>query len=243
MDCIPYLVACILIFCASSDLTLRRYANECQLTAISVGYRLAPEDPHPAAIEDCFDAAEYLVDHAEAEYGAKLLFTGGESAGASLAASTVFHLLRSRPTHRLAGVVLPYGYFDLTHNLPKAASFTTPLVINLDALERFSGAYMPGKSIEEKRHHLVSPLYEDMQKLVSANKSLPPAIFLCGTEDPLLDDTLLMSMKWMITGSEAIVKIYPGAPHGFTAFASVKAAKEGTAAIVQFVQEKLESAT
>jgi acetyl esterase/lipase len=140
------------MFRTSSDPALRRYAKEYQLTAISVGHRLAPEDPHPAAIDDCFDVAEYFVDHAEAEYGAKWLLAGGASAGADLAVLTVLHLLRSRPTRRLAGVVLPLGFYDLTHNLPKAASFTTPLVINLDALERFVGAYVPGTSIEERRH-------------------------------------------------------------------------------------------
>jgi acetyl esterase/lipase len=68
--------------------------------------------------------------------------------------------------------------------------------------------------------------------------SLPPAIFLCGTEDPLLDDTLLMGIKWQMTGSQAIVKIYPGAPHGFIAFAGVPIAEEGAAAILEFLKEK-----
>jgi acetyl esterase/lipase len=82
-----------------------------------------------------------------------------------------------------------------------------------------------------------------MQTLASspANKSLPPALFLCGTDDPLLDDTLLMSMKWMIAGGEAVVKIYPGAPHGFTVFPGIKVAEEAAAVTVQFLQEKLEA--
>jgi acetyl esterase/lipase len=221
------------------------YANKCQLTAISVGYRLAPEDPYPAAIHDCFDAAEYLVDHAEREYGAKLLFIGGESAGACLTALTAFQLMRSRPTHQLAGLIFPYGEFDLTLGLPKVSSFTKPLVINVAALQRFNEAYAPGMSTAERRHPWVSPLYEDMQALAlaSPNKSLPPALFLCGTEDPLLDDTMLMSMKWMIAGGEAILKIYPGAPHGFTAFPGAKVAEEAAAVAIQFVEEKLEAAT
>ncbi len=228
----------------SSDKTLQRYANNCQLTAISVGYRLAPEEPYPAGIHDCFDAAEYLVDLGKAEYGADLLFLGGESAGGCLTALTAFHLMRSRPTHKLAGLILPFGEFDLTLNLPQVSSYTRPLVVNLAALEHFNDAYVPGMSIAERRSASISPLYEDMQALAlsSPNQSLPPALFLCGTEDALLDDTLLMSIKWMIVGGEAVVKIYPGAPHGFTVFPGVKVTEEAAAVTVEFVQEKLGAA-
>ena len=153
--------------------------------------------------------------------------------------------MRSRPAHKLAGVICPYGEFDLTLGLPQVTSFTRPLVVNVAALQRFNEAYVPGMSIEERRSASVSPLYEDMQALAlsSPTKSLPPALFLCGTEDPLLDDTLLMSMKWMIAGGEAVVKIYPGAPHGFTVFPGIKVAEEAAAVATQFVNEKLTANT
>jgi acetyl esterase/lipase len=208
-----------------------------------VGYRLAPENPYPAAIHDCFDAAEYLVDRAEQEYGAKLLFLGGESAGGCLTALTAIHLMRSRPTHKLAGLIFPYGLFDLTLNLPQVSSFTRPLVVNAEELKRFNDAYVPGMSAAERRSASVSPLYEDLKTLASSspNKSLPPALFLCGTEDALLDDTLLMSMKWMIAGGEAVVKIFSGAPHAFTVFPGVKVAEDAAEVITEFVREKLEA--
>jgi hypothetical protein len=59
-----------------------------------------------------------------------------------------------------------------------------------------------------------------------------------GTEDALLDDTLLISVKWQITGSEAIIKICPGQAHGFTSF-PLKAAQDAIALQIQFVKEKL----
>ncbi|KAK2757990.1 hypothetical protein FQN54_004396 [Arachnomyces sp. PD_36] len=225
-----------------ADNSLKMYANACQLTAISVGYRLAPEYPHPAAIHDSIDVAEYLVDNAESEYGAKLLFFGGESAGSCLAAVAAFELMRTRPDHQLAGLVFPYGWFDLTLNLPSASSFTRQLVINTESLQRFSDAYTPGLSEAERRHHSVSPLYEDMQALASTKGSFPPALFLCGTEDPLLDDTILMSTKWMIAGGEAIVKFYPEAAHGFTVIPGYKLAEEATDVAIRFVQDKLTAA-
>ncbi|KAI5460571.1 alpha/beta hydrolase fold-3 domain-containing protein [Mariannaea sp. PMI_226] len=223
------------------DGTLQRYANTCQLTAISIGYRLAPEDPWPAAVHDCFDVAEHLVDNGQSAFGASLLLVSGESAGACLSVLTAFHLLRVRPDHRLAGVIFPFGQFDLTLNLPKVSSFERALVINRMALQRFSDAYTPDMSIEERRNHLVSPLYDDIERLSSVQGSLPPALFLCGTEDPLLDDTILMSTKWMMTGSEAIVKIYPGVPHAFTTFPGFKPGQEAIAIALQFAKEKLEA--
>jgi len=64
---------------------------------------------------------------------------------------------------------------------------------------------------EEKRHPSVSPLYADLEPL---RGKLPPALFTCGTEDCLLDDTMFMSTKWLMAGGEAFVKFIPGAPHG-----------------------------
>jgi acetyl esterase/lipase len=102
----------------SPDSTLREYANKCQLTAISVGYPLAPEHPYPAAVHDAIDAAEYIVDHAVEVYGAPpLRFLGGESAGACLAALSALQLMRSRPSYKLSGLLLPYGLFDLALGL------------------------------------------------------------------------------------------------------------------------------
>lgn len=62
----------------STDTQLQEYADFGDLAAISVGYRLAPENPFPKGPEDCFDAGEYLFENAEKEYGGPLRFIGGE---------------------------------------------------------------------------------------------------------------------------------------------------------------------
>lgn len=62
----------------SQDGLLQDIATGCNLVVVSVGYRLAPEDPFPAGPNDCFDAAEYLVDNAEKQFGSQLAFIGGE---------------------------------------------------------------------------------------------------------------------------------------------------------------------
>lgn len=75
------------------DVMLDFVAEKCSLTVVSVGYRLAPEDPYPAGNEDCFDVGEYLVDNGEKEFGGPLKFVGGDSAGGHLSALTCFKLL------------------------------------------------------------------------------------------------------------------------------------------------------
>ena len=60
------------------DVLLLDYANASDCVVISVGYRLAPEYTFPKGPEDCYDAAEYLVDHSVERFGGPVLFAGGE---------------------------------------------------------------------------------------------------------------------------------------------------------------------
>lgn len=62
----------------SQDPYLKYMADHFELTVVSIGYRLAPEDPWPAGAEDCYDAAEWLVKNGPEKFGGELMFTGGE---------------------------------------------------------------------------------------------------------------------------------------------------------------------
>lgn len=123
------------------DAYLKWLADECQLAVLSVGYRLAPEDPYPAGNEDCFDVGEWLVDHAEEAYGGPLLFMGGDSAGAHLSAVTAFHLLKSRPRFAFKGLVLNFGAYDLSGFLPQMHHFDVPLILDLDIMDKYCFAF------------------------------------------------------------------------------------------------------
>lgn len=186
-----------------------------------------------------------MVDHAPEVYGCPLHFISGESAGGCLGILSALHLMRSRPSYQLSGLILPYGVFDLSLGLPSIVASTKPSLVDFGNMKRFMSAYVPGMSAAERRHPSVSPFYEDLQTLAagSLTKSLPPAIFLCGTADPLLDDTLFMSTKWSIAGGETIVKIYPGATHAFTVFPGLPVAEEANATMHEFVQTKLSDST
>lgn len=122
---------------AYQDIMLQEYASSGSLIVISVGYRLAPENPYPAGNEDCFDAGEYLVDNAEKEYGVPLMFIGGDSAGGHLSVLTAFKLLETRPAWKAKGLVLNFGAFDLSGFLPQVfVSSVIPLSCFLADLER-----------------------------------------------------------------------------------------------------------
>ncbi|KAI0187501.1 acetyl esterase [Astrocystis sublimbata] len=149
--------------------------------------------------------------------GWKLLFLAGESGGAHMAVLAALELIRSRPQHELRGLVLPYGNYTLDLGLPSMVGFSKPIPIDQETCTHFTEAYTPGWTVEARRNPLASPLYEDLRGLAASTPSgkLPPALFLCGTNDPLFDDSLLFAVKWMTAGSEAVLKVFPGAPHLF----------------------------
>ncbi|EGP85143.1 uncharacterized protein MYCGRDRAFT_101090 [Zymoseptoria tritici IPO323] len=198
---------------AYQDIMLQSYADRSSLLVISVGYRLAPEDPYPKGNEDCYDAAGWLVDHAKEEFGVELEFIGGDSAGAHLSALTCFWLMENRREWKGKGLVLSFGAFELSGFLPHVHNIEAPVVIDHDIMTKYIEAYLPNRTAEQRRDPWISPLYADLAKM-----NLPPALFLCGTADPLLDDSVFMSAKWAMSGAESILKIYPGGCHGFTFF-------------------------
>lgn len=214
---------------------LKTHADNTGCVVISSGYRLAPEHPFPAGPEDCNDVAEFLVDRGEEEYGAPLKFIGGESAGGHLSLLVTYHLLRTRPKFSFHGLFFHFGCFNVA--APRNVSGPVP-VLSPDAYIKFVQAFLPTQTLEEKQHPSISPYYEDLSQF---RGRLPSAIFTCGTADILLDDTVTMATKWLMFGGEAVVKIYPGAAHGFifTPSGLLPQAKEAVDDTLTFIRERL----
>lgn len=191
------------------DPMLDRVNDKAGLACVSVEYRLAPENPYPAAPDDCESAALWLAKNAKAEFGVNLLAIGGESAGATLSAIT---LLRMRDRHGFTGfraANLVYGAYDLSMTPSQKQFGNERLILRTVDIEQFMGAYLPGA--QDLRHPDISPLYADL-------KDLPPALFTIGTRDALLDDSLFMYARYMVAGNRAELAIYPGGGHGFNYF-------------------------
>ncbi|MBZ0217296.1 MAG: alpha/beta hydrolase [Fimbriimonadaceae bacterium] len=191
------------------DPRMERIADNCNLACVSVDYRLAPENPYPAGPDDCETAALWLVKHAMEHFGTERMMIGGESAGAHLSVVT---LLRLRDNHQIqpfSGVNLVAGCYDL-HLTPSARNWgTEKLILNSRDIAKFTDCFIPDN--QDKSNPDISPIHANLSQM-------PPALFTVGTRDPLLDDTLFMSSRWLAAGHTTETAIYPGGAHVFMAF-------------------------
>ncbi|MGH2937480.1 MAG: alpha/beta hydrolase [Solirubrobacterales bacterium] len=185
---------------ARSDFRNRQLADAAQVAVVSVDYRLAPENPWPAAPDDCETAALWLLETAEARFGTSRLAIGGGSAGANLAMTTLLRLRGKGLLDLFVGAALQYGAFDLSLQTPAARQF---------ADEYYLQAYVGG--VEDRTNPDISPLYGDLH-------DLPPALLTIGALDPVLEDTLLMAMRLAAGGGEVDLRVYPECGHGFLGF-------------------------
>ncbi|MBB3003954.1 acetyl esterase/lipase [Paraburkholderia tropica] len=188
-----------------SDDQLELIGQRAALVTVSVQYRLAPEEPFPAPVDDCVAAARWLIANVESEFGVSWLAIGGESAGAHLTAATLLRLRDEGLGNAYRAASLMYGCFDLslTPSLRRAAP-DTPFV-DTASVAAMVDAF---RSNVDSRDPAISPLYADLC-------GLPPALFSVGTADSLVDDTLFMNMRWQAAGNDAQLAIYPGGVHGF----------------------------
>jgi acetyl esterase len=199
--------------CDEQDPRLKALAQATGLCAVSVEYRLAPEYPYPAALDDCEDAALWLLERGVSQLSAPATLTiGGESAGAHLSATT---LLRLRDRHGITGafraVTFNYGSFDLSLTPSARIWGDRNLVLSRPIMEWFRDNFVPGTTPEERRDPEISPLYADL-------RALPPAYFSAAQLDPLLDDSLFMAARWRMAGNYAELRVWPEAVHGFGAY-------------------------
>jgi acetyl esterase/lipase len=192
----------------AQDEALWELAQSAGVAVVSVDYRLAPEHPYPAGPDDCEDAARWLIAEAAAEFGTDRLVIAGESAGAHLSAVTLLRL--GDQARAFCAAQLTFGVFDLTMT-PSQRQGHDKLLIPTPTMIWFYEKFLPGRGVEERRDPDISPLYADL-------RGMPPARFVVGTEDPLLDDTLFMAARWRAAGNDAELDIVAEAVHGFVSF-------------------------
>lgn len=213
----------------SGDVTNQDIAEAAGVVVVSVDYRLAPEHPWPAGPDDCFAAAQWVLEHAAAEFGTDRLLIGGASAGAHLAAATLVRVrdeIGSDAAARFAAANLIFGAYDLSLT-PSARHSDDLLVIPRATLDACTEAFLPDTTPEQRRDPRYSPLYADL-------RGLPPALFTVGTLDPLLDDSLFMAARWQAAGNHAELAVYPESVHGFPAFPT-ELGRHAKARIADFV--------
>ena len=207
------------------DAMLAELAEAAGVTVLSLDYRLAPEHPYPAAVDDASAALRALLDEA----GDRPLVVGGESAGANLAVAAL-RRLRGHPHYaRIRAASLHYGTYDRADGSDslRAAGPDTPF---LDArlADWFAAQYA---SAAQRRDPEVSPLLAGVDDFAG----LPPALFLVGSEDPVHDDSRLLAERWRAAGNRAELALLPGGLHSLLELRTPLTA-QGRQRVAEFVR-------
>ena len=167
-------------YCSGSIVSHRRLVTEAGRAAgvrtLSIGYRLAPEHPFPAAYDDALTAWRFLRDH---NIPAAHIALGGDSAGAGL---TVALINRLRDTQEqlpgCAWLISPWTDLTMSGSTLSSKEAVDPLM-NKPYLNELAQAYLPAGM--DRKDPRVSPLYADL-------KGLSPILIQVGSAETLLDD-------------------------------------------------------
>jgi acetyl esterase len=192
-------------------------------TVFSMNYRLVPDDPFPAALKDVFTAAKWIQEHGES-YGADLSrwVVAGESAGANLTCALSIAHCHRRPEPWAADI------FDL--NLPIVAILPACGILEVTNSARFKARKPKLSTLLADRISMVCDQYvgdqgdADLASPLTILESdwtperpYPPTMAICGTRDPILDDTRRLGSALASRGVPHEIKIYEGGIHAFHA--------------------------
>jgi acetyl esterase len=189
----------------------RSLTNSAGCLTVSVDYRLAPEHPFPAAVEDSFAATTWVAAHA-AELGGdpNRIAVGGDSAGGNLAA-VVTHLARDKGAPHLAFQLLIYPVADRPGTTLSYQESAEGYGLTLDDMAWFWNHYMPDKALECDPR--AAPLREaDLH-------GLPPAMVVTAEYDPLRDEAEIYAQMLADAGIQVQLVRYDGMIHGFFHYA------------------------
>ncbi len=207
----------------TADGVARSLANSSGAVVAVVGYRLAPEHPFPAAIDDCYATVRWVAGHA-AEIGvdATRLAVGGDSAGGNLAAAVALRV-RDGGDLVLAGQLLVYPNTDQLADDESMRAFDDPFMFNRHSVAWYREHYLadPGDAASP----LASPLRAE------SLAGLPPALVITAEYDPLRDQGEAYARRLAQDGVQVELSRYPGMAHGF--FTMIGTVDASRAAITQ----------
>lgn len=198
---------------AQEDAAAAFLCNELGIPVVSVEYRLAPEHPHPAPVNDCYTALCWMANRA-AELGIdpERIAVYGHSAGGGLAANVAL-MARDRAFPHVSYQMLCYPMLDDRMSSPAfsrlAGLGVWDLGANTHAWHALLGGTFEGAEISA---YAVAARAADLS-------NLPPAYIDVGDLDILLDQDLEYAQRLMNQNIPVEFHVYPGAYHGFDAFA------------------------
>lgn len=181
---------------------------------VSVDYRLAPENPFPAAVDDAYAALQWVSGNAESLGGDPSRITvAGDSAGGNLSAAVS---LRSRDRNgpKIQCQALIYPVTDISSlDTESYNDFATGFFLTKEGMEWFRSHYLP--KTEDRVDPYASPL------LARDHSNLPPAVVITAEFDPLRDEGEAYAEKLREAGVPVKVVRYDGVIHGFVSFLGI----------------------
>jgi acetyl esterase len=189
----------------ANDAACRERCAGAGCVVLALQYRLAPEDPFPAGLEDAYAGLTWLVEHAgELGVDPERIAIGGGSAGASLTAGLAL-MARDRGGPRAALQILEAPALDLTLSQPSAAEICRDLGVDVDEMRELVRVYVPGP--DDATDPYASPL------LAESVADLPPALILVCEHDFLRDSGEEYAARLVQAGVPAVCVRYTGQVH------------------------------
>lgn len=202
------------------DALCRALCLEAGMSVMSVGYRLAPEHPYPAAVDDCSTALAWVAAHgAERGIDPRRISVCGDSAGGYLAVQACLAAGGGTSGAHPLHIGLIYPVVDPGCDTPSMHAFSDGYLLTRSAMQWFWSAFA-GKPQE---------LRAEMSLLRRNVSNLPPVSIITAEFDPLRDEGALLAQRIIEAGGEASLRCYPGMVHGFASLPHVTPA--ATAAI------------
>ncbi|WP_265108333.1 alpha/beta hydrolase [Halosolutus halophilus] len=193
----------------ADDATCRKLATETGYPVVSVGYRLAPEHPFPAGLEDCYAALEWAADSVDDLGGDRdRIVLAGESAGGTLATATCL-LTNRRDGPPVAYQVLFYPATGDATGTDSYEAYGDGYLLSTEESEWFRTHYFE-REIDEANVFAAPRLASD--RLLS---DLPPATIVTAGFDPLRDDGAAYADRLAEAGVSVSDRNYPDMIHGF----------------------------
>ena len=190
------------------DAMARELANRANAAIVAVNYRLAPEHPFPAALDDCISALDWVITEAAAlTVDATRISLMGDSAGGQLAVATALRCSESGT--QLRHVALLYPLLDPHRASPSARTLSDDYMLTGSFIDWAWVAYRGGQEGPD------SPFF-DVEHAVL--KNFPPTTIVTASFDPLRDEGQAFSARLESAGVPVKLKCYDGMIHGFAGF-------------------------
>ncbi len=203
------------------------YLRQLDALGLSVQYRLAPEHPWPAGLDDLETAWHWLVERVDP----RRVFAIGESAGGGLLLSLLTRL-RDQGAPLPAAAVTISAWANLAMDTPSYVQRRDrDLALDVRLLRHAADAYLAGGA--DPSDPTVSPVHADLS-------GLPPLLLVVGTEEVVWDDSMALHQRALDAGVEARLLVGDGQLHCFTGYADhLPAAREAVQHVTAFAEEHL----